>query len=99
MSDAKSRTCDLPQPTLTVTTNSNGKPRLTWNKVSGAVQYKVYGSTDGGATWNLLSTVSSTAVNHGSAAKGVTYSYKILAVASVSSANSAYSNVVSVTVR
>ena len=82
LSDGKSRTCDLPAPTLTVTTN-----------------YKVYGSSDGGSTWTLLTTMTGTAVTHNSASKGVTYRYRVMAVASNSAANSAYSGAVSVTVR
>ena len=96
-SAVKSRTCDLAAPTLTVTTNSNGKPKLTWTKVTGATEYKVYYSTNGGSSWTLLKTMTGTLLTHASASKGVTYSYKVMAVASVSAANSAYSSVKSVT--
>ena len=41
-SEAKSRTCDLPRPTVTASLNSSGKPVLAWGKISGAIKYTVY---------------------------------------------------------
>lgn len=99
LSASKSRTCDLAAPTLSISTTSNGKAKLSWGKVTGAVKYKVYTSTDGGNTWKLLTTVTGTGVTHNSALRGVSYRYKVMAVASNSSANSAYSNVKTFTVR
>ena len=99
LSASKSRTCDLAAPTLSISTTSNGKAKLSWGKVTGAVKYKVYTSTDGGNTWKLLTTVTGTGVTHNSALRGVNYRYKVMAVASNSAANSAYSNVKTFTVR
>jgi len=96
VSAAKDRTCDLAAPTLSVSKNSAGKPVISWNKVSGAGKYSVYYSTDGGSTYSLLKTVTSTSLTHSSAAAGKTYRYKVKAVyTSNTAANSAYSNAVS----
>ena len=88
-------TSGLAAPSLTVAANTAGKPKLTWTKVTGATQYKVYYSVDGGANWTLLKTMTGTSLTHTSAQKGVTYSYKVRAVNA--STNSAYSNLVSIT--
>ena len=92
----KSGYCDLARPTLTVSLNSKDKPVLTWNKVEGAVKYEVYRSTDG-KTWTKMITTTGTKLTHSSAVSGTTYYYKVRAIASVSSANSAYSTVQSIT--
>jgi uncharacterized protein YjdB/fibronectin type 3 domain-containing protein len=97
-STVKSRYCDLARPTLTLTLNSKDKPYLTWNKVTGAVKYEVYCSTDG-QTWTLLKTTSGTKLTHSSAEAGTAYSYRIRAIASNAGANSAYSTVKSVTAK
>jgi fibronectin type 3 domain-containing protein len=94
-SSVKSRTCDLARPTLTVSLNSKDKPVLSWTKVTGAVKYEVYRSTDG-ESWTLLKTTTSTKLTNSSATSGTTYYYKVRAIASSSSANSAYSTVKSV---
>ncbi len=94
-SSVKSRTCDLARPTLTVSLNSKDKPYLTWTAVSGAAKYEVYRSTDG-ENWTLMKTTTSTKLTHSSAVDGRTYYYKVRAIASISSANSAYSTVKSV---
>ena len=96
-STVKSCTCDLPAPTLTVSTNSSDKPKLSWNAVSGAKQYKVAYSTDN-VNWSVLKTMTGTSLTHSSATAGTTYYYKVMAVSSVSAANSAYSSVKSLVV-
>ena len=95
-SPVKSGTCDLARPTLTLTLNSSGKPYLSWTKITGAVKYEVYRSTDN-QTWTKLSTTTSTRLANISAVSGRTYYYKVRAIASVSKANSAYSTVKSIT--
>ena len=90
------RVCDLPRPTVTVTLNSSGNPKLSWTKIDGATQYKVYRSTDGGATYSLLKTTTGTSLTNTSVTAGTKYYYKVYAVHSNSSANSAYSTVVSI---
>ena len=94
-SEAKSRTCDLPRPTASVALKS-GKPKVSWNKVEGAVEYEVYRATSKTGTYKLVKTTTGTSYTNSGATAGKTYYYKVIAVASKSSANSAYSFVVSI---
>ena len=89
-STIKTRTCDLAQPDVKVTFRSDGKPVLTWQKVSGAVKYEVYRRTDGG-DFTRLTTVKGTKLTNSSAKSGHTYTYKVRAIAKKSAANSSYS--------
>ena len=89
-SEIKTRTCDLPQPDVKVTRRSDGKPVLTWQKVSGAVKYEVYRRVDGGS-FSRLSTVKGTKLTNSSAKSGHTYTYKVRAIAKKSAANSSWS--------
>ena len=89
-SEIRTRTCDLAQPDVKVTLRSDGKPVLTWQKVSGAVKYEVWRRTDGG-DFVRLTTVSGTKLTNSSAKSGHTYTYKVRALASRSAANSSYS--------
>lgn len=100
MSDSVARTCDLPAPEVTVTVRtSTGKPRISWNAVEGAVKYKVYVATSVDGEYKCTATRYSTNVVHNSAEAGVTYFYKVRAIHSESSANSAYSSVQSFKVK
>lgn len=96
-SAVKYRTCDLPRPELSIKLNSNGKPRLSWNAVPGAVKYEVYRASSKNGTYKLLKTVTGTSLTNTSAESGTTYYYKVVAVASSSAADSASSSVVSIT--
>ena len=83
----------LQAPTLKAKVNSNGTFTLSWNKVAGATKYGIYRkNANGKYTW--VKTVTGTSYKTGVAAKGKTYSYKILAVTSKNSSASNYSNVV-----
>ena len=84
------RTCDLPCPDVKLTTRSDGKPVLTWQKIDGAVKYEVYRRVDGGE-FSRLTTVKGTKLTNTSAKSGHTYTYKVKAIASRSAANSNYS--------
>ena len=95
-STVKSRTCDLAQPVLTVELNAAGKPYLTWEALDGAVKYRVDRSTDG-ENWTRLITTTGTKLTNSSAEAGITYYYRSFAISSNSSANSAYSEIVSIT--
>ena len=97
-SEIRTRTCDLAQPDVKVTTRSDGKPVLTWQKVSGAVKYEVYRRVDGGE-FTRLSTVKGTKLTNGSAKAGHTYTYKVRAIAKKSAANSSYSYYDTITVK
>ena len=94
-SEVKSRTCDLARPTVSVALSS-GKPKVSWKKVDGAVEYKVYRATSKTGTYSLVKTTTSLSFKNTSATAGKTYYYKVIAVASKSAANSAYSSVVSI---
>ena len=98
VSAAKDRTCDLARPTVTVSLNTSGKPVVSWGKVSGAVKYKIYIYNANG-TLLKTSTTTGTKLTHSSAVRGATYTYKVVAMASVSAANSAYSTAKTITSR
>ena len=97
-SAVKSRTCDLARPSLTVTLNSKGKPVITWKKVTGAVKYTLYIYNAEGRLLKT-STTTGTKITHSSAVRGTTYKYRVVAVHSNSSANSAKSSTVSITAK
>ena len=93
-SDAKYRTCDLPQPVV-ISSNvaSNGKIQLIWEEIDGAVKYEVYRATSKSGTYTLMKTTSKTSYTNTSAEAGKTYYYKVKAIAKNSAANSVYSEV------
>ena len=83
------------KPVVTITT-SNGHPLVKWSAVTGAASYDVYRSTDGKNFVKYTSTTGTSWTNS-SAAAGTLYYYKVIAVSKVTtSANSAYSNIVSI---
>ena len=95
-SNVVSRMCDLPQPVVTVSNvASTGKIKLTWEKVEGATKYEIYRATSKDGTYTKLSTVTGTSATNTKTDAGTTYYYKVKAIHSNSSANSAYSAVVS----
>ena len=81
-------------PTVTMTYAASGKPKLTWNAVSGAVSYRIYRSESRGTGYSLLGTTSSTSYVNTGAAVGKTYYYRVKAVNRDGMA-SGYSNIVS----
>ena len=91
----KSRTCDLPRPTVSIALSS-GKPKVSWAKVDGAVEYKVYRATSKSGTYSLMKTTTSLSYKNTSATAGKTYYYKVVAVCSNTAGNSAYSSIVSI---
>ena len=94
-SSTKSLFTSLAKPSVSITT-SNGKPKITWNAVTGADKYYIYRSTDGKNFSYWDSTTKTTYVNSG-AKKNTKYYYKVKAVcASNSNANSAQSSTVSI---
>ena len=80
-------------PTVTMTYSDSGKPKLTWNAVSGATSYRVFRSESRGTGYSLLGTTTSTSYTNTGAAVGKTYYYRVKAVNSVGT--SGYSNIVS----
>ena len=99
MSNMVTRTCDCAAPAVKIALNSDGHPKLTWDKVTGAAKYRVYRSTDG-KNFSYYYTATATYFNNNSATAGTTYYYKVMAVsARTSYANSAMSSVVSIRAR
>ena len=80
-------------PTVTMTYSDSGKPKLTWNAVSGATSYRVFRSESRGTGYSLLGTTTATSYTNTSAAVGKTYYYRVKAVNSVGT--SGHSNIVS----
>lgn len=96
MSNMVTRTCDCAAPAVKIALNSDGHPKLTWDKVTGAEKYRVYRSTDG-KNFSYCYTATATYFNNNSATAGTTYYYKVMAVsARTSYADSAMSSVVSI---
>ena len=92
-------TCHCARPSVKITT-SNGSPKLTWNAVSGASQYEVYRATSKNGSYTKMFTTSNLSYTNTSAKAGTTYYYKVKAVSQVkSTANSAFSTVVSIRAR
>ncbi len=92
-------TCHCARPSVKITT-SNGSPRLTWNAVAGASKYEVYRATSKNGSYTKMFTTSNLSYTNTSAKAGTTYYYKVKAVSKVkSTANSAFSTVVSIRAR
>ena len=95
-SDIVSIQCRLAAPTVSITSSTSGKPKLSWKAIDGADKYYVYRSTDGETFAYWDSTSKTTFVNSG-AKKNTKYYYKVKAVcASNSGINSAQSSEVSI---
>ena len=92
-SSAKGRVADLPQPEITVTRNAKGKPQVTWQKIEGAAKYEIYRSTSLDGTFKRIYTATGTKFTNSGAASDVTYYYKVRAVHTNSSGNSAFSDI------
>ena len=94
-SNTKSLFTSLATPSVSITT-SNGKPKISWSKVTGADKYYVYRSTDG-KTFKYFDSTTKTSYTNTGATKNTKYYYKVKAVcASNSYANSAQSSTVSI---
>ena len=86
----KSRTCDLPQPEVSIALSS-GKPKVTWKKIDGAVSYEIYRATSKDGNYTLMKTSTGSSYTNTSAVAGKTYYYKVVAVCSNTAGNSAKS--------
>ena len=77
-------TAKCAKPELTgMLRESNGKPRVRWNAINGAVKYELYRSTSGkSGTFTKLITTKGRVITNKSAVKGKTYYYKVRAVSS-----------------
>ena len=87
----------LPAPTVTGGNDSQGRPTLKWNAVSGAAKYEVYRARSLNGDYVKYSTVTGTSYTNTSyLANGTTYYYKVRALGSDGSYGP-YSTPVSVT--
>ena len=87
----------LSAPTVTGGNDSQGRPTLKWNAVTGAAKYEVYRSTSRSGTYTKYSTQTSTSYTNSSyLTSGTTYYYKVRALKSDGTAG-AWSSIVSVT--
>lgn len=93
-SKAKGKVCDLPRPEIKLSTiRSTGKLKVSWEKIDGAVEYEVYRSKDGGKTYKCIKTTTKTSLTNTSVSTGKMYYYKVKAISSRTSANSAFSKI------
>ena len=89
----------LSAPSVTGGKDSQGRPTLKWNAVTGAAKYEVYRSTSRSGTYTKYSTQTSTSYTNSSyLTSGTTYYYKVRALGSDGSYGP-YSSVASVTYR
>ena len=87
-----SRSCDLARPEVKGTNvSSSGKPKLSWDKISGAEKYYVYRATSENGDYEKIKSTTSTSYTDSSAKAGKKYYYKVKAIHAKESANSAYS--------
>ena len=95
--DYKASSTQLPAPTVTGGNDSQGRPTLKWNAVTGAAKYEVYRSYSENGTYTKYSTTTGTSyTNTGYIENGNTYYYKVRALDAKGTAG-AWSSVVSVT--
>ena len=92
-SSAEARTCDLARPDVSIKLNSSGDPKLSWGEISGAEKYYVYRATSKSGDYKKIKTTTSTSFTDKDVKAGKTYYYKVKAIHSNTSANSAYSSV------
>lgn len=92
MSRTGSCLCVLPAPGVSVTNDSGGKPVVKWGKISGAEKYEVYRAAGNGA-YQKVQTGTSVSYTDTAATVGTSYSYKVKAISSKGTYNSAYSAV------
>ena len=74
-------TCKLALPKVKVSTDKKtGKPKISWNKVSGSKSYKVYRSAKKNGTYKMVKTVKGTSYIDKTGVKGKNYYYKVKAI-------------------
>lgn len=94
-SNIVNRACDLPMPVVTMKVNTaTGKPKPTWEAVSGAAKYRIYRSEKKSSGYSLLKNTTATSYIDTTAVVGENYYYKVKAIHSNSAADSAFSEVI-----
>lgn len=74
-------TCKLARPTVKAgNILKTGKPKLSWNKVSGAEKYAVYRATKKNGTYKYMTTTKNTEWTHETAVAGKKYYYRVKAI-------------------
>ena len=90
------RCCDLKCPVVTLKVDTaSGKPKVTFEKISGAEKYYIVRSTSEKGTYSKLATITGTTYIDKTAKAGKTYYYKVKALHAKDAADSAYSKVTS----
>ena len=95
-SSIKSRTCDLAQPKASIELTAKGQPKVTWEAVEGAKEYKVYRATSADGSYSVMKTTTGTAYTNTNFEDGKTYYYKVRAICENTDGNSAYSAILSI---
>ena len=86
------QTCKLARPVIEETNDtSTGKVKLTWDKIEGAKEYKIYRRVGKTGDYAYYKTTTSNSYTDKSTTAGTAYYYKVTAIHSNSSANSAQS--------
>lgn len=87
---AQDRTCDLAMPQVRLKhVADTGQNKLLWDKQPGAACYEVYRSSEKNGTYTLIASVTETSFVDPDPAPGLTYYYKLRALAQNSAADSA----------
>ncbi len=90
------RTCDCARPEVSIKLATGGYPKMSWTAIDKATSYTVYRATSKSGSYTKLTTTSKTSYTDKNAVEGKTYYYKVKAICDNTSANSAYSTVVSI---
>ncbi len=81
VSEVKAQLCKLAQPIVnSLVRETDGKPRLTWDRVAGADEYHVYRATSADGEFVKMFTTRGRTYTNTSAVAGETYYYKVIAV-------------------
>lgn len=79
---AVKRLCMPAKPSVKTSLSTAGKPKLTWNKITGVSKYQVYRATSSKGKYTRLITTTRNYYTNTSAKAGTTYYYKVKAIAS-----------------
>ena len=95
-SNVVNRVCDLKRPVVTLKVDTaSGKPKVTFEKISGAQKYYIVRSTSEDGPFKKLATITGTSYIDKTAEVGVEYFYKVKALHTKDAADSAYSTITS----
>ena len=93
-SNIVNRCCDLKRPVVTLKVDTaSGKPKVTFEKISGAEKYYIVRATSEKGTYSKLATITGTTYIDKTAKAGTNYYYKVKALHAKDAADSAYSEI------